>query len=479
MGHGSEKKSIVSPTLIANLANKNIVDIACGYDFSLCVDSDGELYGFGQNIDHQLGFVSKFEHKTSLNGANNLLDNKKFRIKSKKMLNMLSSKQIEKVPVHIELTAEQINKLNYLDSLTIDFAILKQQKEDNRRKRKTSKIQRLNQSNLEFDNFSLCKIIYKLRHELDLRLILNYCLSLDSYLCCGFIYELLKEPLNALDLYMKSAFSIKNIKLNGKSNNEHLEQQNDDHNSIENEQKNQIKEILSYFIIKFMTNDPVTFKMLIVKFFDISLAKYSVLELETIYIGIYEQKVKNFVFGLFLFELIESENFKIKLSNEFKVNLMKVTCKYLKSAKINEFMVEPALSLLSSISNNQNLLSAEKLWKNILNNIQKELDNKKSSANQIKKNGVDSGPGLRASKSLEEQTDSNYDLNEGIEIIPEDDKFYIFSCKHHFTTDYFSSILLKQLEIINSDLNSLDDKKRSITSSFENKANSSRCPLCL
>lgn len=409
------------------------MDIASGYDFSLCVDADGELYGFGQNMDHQLGFISKFEQNKSLNGVNNLLENnKKLRFKSKKVLTMLSSKQVEKRPVRVEFKSECSTKLSYLDSMSIDFDGLKRRKEHEKKSPAETKIERLKEdTSSKLNHFSLCEIIFKLRNELDLRVVLNTCASLDCYLCCGFIYELLKEPLNALDFYMKAAF-----------------------NSIE-----QVKEILIYFINRNMTTKPAMFKQLIVRFIDIWLDKNEINELENLLVDIYEEKVNSFIFGLFLFEQMESDELKICFSNEFKIKLMKITCKYLKSAKLSEFNYEPASSLLSAISSNQNLVSAEKLWKNILNNIQKELDNKKSNG---KSNAIDDQATL---------VDDSYE--NGIELVPEDNQIYIFSCNHHFNSDYFSSILLKQLEIINSE--------QSVNQKIDFKMNSttSKCPLCL
>ena len=468
------------PTLINDLNNQSIVDISCGYDFSLCIDENGELIAFGQNTDHQLGFLTKVKQKTSLNGVNNLLENKKLKLfKSKKVLTMLSSKQIEKLPVRVEFKGEETKKLSYLDSLTIDFTTLKRQKKLNRKqeegesmgKDSSMKMVKLNE-NLEFNNFSLSKIIFELRHELDLRLILNTCLSMDSYLCCGFINELLKEPLNALEYYLKAAFS----------NQASFDASNGDSTTTINHQQRQyakqIKEILNYFIAKYMTSDKLTFKLLIIKFFDFWLVKYTIEALELLLIEIYEEKVNNFIFGLFLFELMESDELQILFSNKFKIKLMKITCKYLKSANINEFMVEPATSLLSSISSNQNLLSAEKLWKNILNNIQQELDKSKKNAIQSKKK-----TNVESMKLDEQQTvvvDDSCELNEGIELIPEDNKIVLFSCNHHFNTDYFSSILLKQIEIINSDImNKASNSSKLNAIDFNNKTNlTSRCPLC-
>ncbi len=38
-----------------SLADKQIVDIAVGAEHTLCVTSDGDVYGFGSNTDGQLG----------------------------------------------------------------------------------------------------------------------------------------------------------------------------------------------------------------------------------------------------------------------------------------------------------------------------------------------------------------------------------------------------------------------------------------
>jgi len=428
IGHGCEN-SIVLPTQINDLGSNPIVDIACGYDFSLCVDIFGELFGFGQNEHHQLGFQSKVEQKL-LNGVNNLLEsNKRLLLKNKKVLKKLSDHQVEKKPVHVEFKSESSKKLNYFDSMSIEFGLNRQENDEFKLERSKKRNSR------RLDNFSLCDIIFKLRNELDLHMVLNTCVSLDNHLCVGFIFELLKEPLNALDYYMKAA-----------------------DNSIE-----QVKEIIAYFINQNMKSKPTMFKRLLVRFIHNWLEKHKLEELEQLLIEIYEEKVDSFLFGLFMFELIEQDELKICVSNEFKIKLMKVTCKYLKSAKLSEFNHEPATSLLSSISTNQNLASAEKLWKNILNNIQKELDNKKSTDR---------------SNSTDEQSNLTDDYYEnGIEIVPEDNQIYIFSCNHHFNSDYYSSIILKQIKILNN-----NEKDDSNPIDMNIKCPSTRCikcPLCL
>lgn len=473
LGHGSEKSIVVPTQVQLPDCNNKIVDIACGYDFSLCVSADGELYSFGQNIDHQLGFLTKPEPKSSssLSNVNSILDSKKLKFKGKKVLTILSSKQVEKTPVRVEFSSER-KDLAYLDSVQIDFTTLKAQK---KKRRSCDRMLRL-KDDLEFSNFSLSTIIYKLRHQLDLRLILNTCLSLESHLCCGFIYELLKEPLNALQFYLKAAFASEEaMAVNGGDAGDRADANNADANNANGHSTDhnaEVKEILNYFTAKYMTKDQATFKQLIVRFADIWLSKRTLPELETVLIEVYEQKVNNFGFGLFLFELMEADGLEaVGFSNEFKIRLMKVTCEYLKSAKINAFMGEPASSLLSSIGSNQNVLSektATKLWKSLVNEINKGEKARQSAT----KNGLEAN-------RIDESSADDSNETAGIEIIPDDNQMYIFSCTHHFSKDYFSSILLKQLGVISSDLNGDADHESTLKTNGMDQMNfKGRCPLC-
>eukprot|EP01083_Nonionella_stella_P307226 1079064_1 len=55
LGHADEMDE-PTPKLIEALSSKRIVDIGCGWDHSLCVTDDGELYSFGYGQFGQLGF---------------------------------------------------------------------------------------------------------------------------------------------------------------------------------------------------------------------------------------------------------------------------------------------------------------------------------------------------------------------------------------------------------------------------------------
>src|SRR5690606_25900346 len=64
MGH-ELKNELKEPNLIKKLANEQIIDIACGLDFSLALNERGDLFAWGQNTEAQLGFQSKMDKPTA------------------------------------------------------------------------------------------------------------------------------------------------------------------------------------------------------------------------------------------------------------------------------------------------------------------------------------------------------------------------------------------------------------------------------
>lgn len=57
LGHGSCSDSFV-PHPIKALAGKKVINVACGDTHSIAMTSDGSLYGFGRNLNGQLGLGS-------------------------------------------------------------------------------------------------------------------------------------------------------------------------------------------------------------------------------------------------------------------------------------------------------------------------------------------------------------------------------------------------------------------------------------
>lgn len=55
----SETKSVNLFSKIDSLTNRNIFSVACGWDFSLFITSNGSLYGMGSNTFSQLGISNK------------------------------------------------------------------------------------------------------------------------------------------------------------------------------------------------------------------------------------------------------------------------------------------------------------------------------------------------------------------------------------------------------------------------------------
>ncbi|XP_022646892.1 uncharacterized protein LOC111244265 isoform X1 [Varroa destructor] len=53
LGHG-HRKDIATPTAISSLANRQMVSVACGKDFTLAVDNTGKVMAWGQNDSSQL-----------------------------------------------------------------------------------------------------------------------------------------------------------------------------------------------------------------------------------------------------------------------------------------------------------------------------------------------------------------------------------------------------------------------------------------
>jgi alpha-tubulin suppressor-like RCC1 family protein len=65
MGDGTTNESSNKPKIINKLCDKNIIDISCGYAYSLALSNSGEVYAWGSNTCGQIGIGSAERYFTS------------------------------------------------------------------------------------------------------------------------------------------------------------------------------------------------------------------------------------------------------------------------------------------------------------------------------------------------------------------------------------------------------------------------------
>ncbi|CAM1326226.1 Uncharacterised protein g9199 [Pycnogonum litorale] len=85
LGIGS-RKEIRTPTMLIGINDKRMVDISCGSDFTIALDSSGRLWGWGRNDLGQLGIEQPEQAAAAAMSSKNTMNNKIVTIKNTKRM---------------------------------------------------------------------------------------------------------------------------------------------------------------------------------------------------------------------------------------------------------------------------------------------------------------------------------------------------------------------------------------------------------
>ena len=196
LGH-EKSTNIKIPTKIEFFREIKVTDIATGSNFSLAADISGNIWGFGNNSDGQIG-----PKNCSLNQNNSKHEkNKKISIQTNRRFITIASKCVEYIPIVIPFVDEMET---YCDSLnySIDINAMKTSTrfsliEDN--------INALsNEKSICFDRKLLALLLAFYRQELDLYSILNRFKSFKCHQMTAFVYEIQNDFSNAFDSQLEA-----------------------------------------------------------------------------------------------------------------------------------------------------------------------------------------------------------------------------------------------------------------------------------
>ena len=350
----SFQKEVLEPTRVLQLEDYHVIDIASGFDFTLAIDNEGDLWGFGQN----LGLLSV----NTINSSHAKLvsvdkERKTGQDKSHHIMSFISRiTQNDYLAFKINFTSNQDDYLQKVMDSIMDLNQFDETSNYDTQKFLTTK------SQPKHDQLTLASIIYLNRSELDLDSLLNRCLSFDNFQCAAIVYELKGKSRLAMEAQLKALSAAY-----------HLE------SSINLAQKS--KAIFYSYLNKFIFQ-PSQAKELINVFIEFWLdLKLDQEQLEQVILNSFQSHIHSFTFGVIFFQFLDDQQncALLKFSNRFILNLLSVTLEKMDRTDIHELNSVAIMNLMSSA--NDGHFPLEIIWQNILQNLQKPTPVRKKNDN--------------------------------------------------------------------------------------------------
>lgn len=387
---GQEKvKELKIPTKIKALDDIHVTDIAVGSDFSLALDISGNIWGFGNNSEAQIGP----KRKDSISSSNHLEEKKKkISIKTSRRLITLMSKSVHNVPMKIPLP-EDID--SYCDSLNYSLDITAM-KTSTRFAQIDDNFNPLSHENpVSFDRNLLALLLAFYRQELDFYSIINRFKGFKCYQLTALVYELQNDFPNALDFQLQALQQSTD-----KQSERFTENYTNLFSNFVNKSLESIEKMTKIFVI-------------FIKFWVAN--EFSFDSLESLLEDKYKTQFQNSMFGISFFNYLKhNQSICKRFSSKFLLEILDFTIKSISRRPEKLFAYQ---SLIERISADIEEISfpSEKLWQNILTYF-------------------------RCNKSQKSEH------NIGVEIEAIDEEIVIFNCSHFYGLEDLKKRVIPNLD---------------------------------